>query len=139
MTDLIEQVARAIYDAEIKGLEGFDLAVMESAYYEGSIEHEMACDAAKAAVAAVHEAGYTIVQRPVDGWRRNVPLSEVLAECESSEHRTGAPPIPPLDDNEQEPRKPEPDWGRKGTQPQGMLGDPPPPNGKPVAMKPTKP
>lgn len=53
MTDLIEQVARAIYDAEIKGLEGFDLAVMESAYSEGSIEHEMACDAAKAAIAAV--------------------------------------------------------------------------------------
>jgi hypothetical protein len=93
----------------------------------------------RALEAALHEAGYTIVQRPVDGWRRNVPLSEVLAECESSEHRTGAPPIPPLDDNEQEPRKPEPDWGRKGTQPQGMLGDPPPPNGKPVAMKPTKP
>lgn len=32
--------------------------------------------------------------------------------------------------------KPEPDWGRRGTQPTGTLGPPPPPNGKLVATKP---
>jgi hypothetical protein len=34
-------------------------------------------------------------------------------------------------------QKPQPDWGRKGTQPTGTLGNPPPPNGRPVATKPT--
>jgi hypothetical protein len=32
--------------------------------------------------------------------------------------------------------KPEPDWGRRGTQPKGTLGPPPKPNGKAVATQP---
>lgn len=33
-------------------------------------------------------------------------------------------------------QKPTPDWGRRGTQPKGTVGAPPPPNGKIVATKP---
>ncbi len=36
------------------------------------------------------------------------------------------------------PPKPVPDWGRRGTQPKGILGPPPKPNGQVVATQPKK-
>jgi hypothetical protein len=130
MDNARDVIARAAYEAKPNAHYNRKPAAWDDLPYHGwdgvQADHRQRADAI---IAALNDAGFEIVQRDTyipSMLDPTMPENEIEVRSDVDSVWVKFVPI----------QKPEPDWGRRGTQPKGTLGDPPPPNGKLVATKP---